>query len=154
MRKPGINWETCITTAGLSKRTSRSTKIQSTPTRNATLSDDNLASIYIQKGCQAEAIPLLQNEIELSTDDTDTIRLWNQLGDAYRHLDDYEHAMAAYRNADALDPQKVSAPPEEATTEPDPQCTPSEDGSIQPDREFQTQVHAGTGFAVRAGAIH
>jgi tetratricopeptide (TPR) repeat protein len=100
-------------------------------------SDDNLASIYIQEGRQAEAIPLLQKEIELSTDDTDTISLWNQLGDAYRHLDDYEHAMAAYRNADALDPQKVSAPPEEPTTEPDPQCAPSEDFSVQPIENFK-----------------
>ena len=100
-------------------------------------SNDNLASIYIQERHQAEAIPLLQKEIELSTDDTDTISLWNQLGDAYRHLDDYEHAMAAYRNADALDPQKVSAPPESTYEESDPQFTPSEDVSIQPIENFK-----------------
>jgi tetratricopeptide (TPR) repeat protein len=100
-------------------------------------SDENLAAFYIQEGRLAEAIPVLQKEIELSMDDTKTISLWNQLGDAYRHLDDYEHAMAAYRNADALDPQKVSAPHEEPTTEPDPQSPLPEDVSIQPIENFK-----------------
>jgi len=109
-------------------------------------SDDNLAAFYIQEGRLAEAIPVLQKEIELSMDDTDTINLWNQLGDAYRHLDDYEHAMAAYRNADALDPQKVSAPPEEPTTEPDPHSTPSEDFPMQPVENFKLRCLQEQGF--------
>ena len=109
-------------------------------------SDDNLVSIDNKEGLHAEAIPLLQHEIEISTNDSDTISLWNQLGDAYRHLDDYEHAMAAYRNADALDPQKVSAPPEEPTTEPDPQCTPSEDVSVQPLENFKLRCLQEQGF--------
>ena len=65
------------------------------------LSYGNLASIYVHKGRHAEAIPLLQKEIELSDDAADTVCLWNRLGDAYRQLGDYEHAMAAYRKADA-----------------------------------------------------
>jgi tetratricopeptide (TPR) repeat protein len=97
----------------------------------------NLASIYVQKGCHAEAIPLLQKGIELSDDTRDTVCLWNRLGDAYRHLDDYEHAMAAYRNADALDPQKASAQPESVPAEVDPQFTPSEDLFVQPVMNFK-----------------
>ena len=101
------------------------------------LSYGNLASVYVQKGCHAEAIPLLQKGIELSADITDTVNLWNRLGDAYRQLDDYEHGMAAYLSADALDPQKDFARPESSSTEPDPQFTPSEDISIQPLSNFK-----------------
>jgi hypothetical protein len=46
-------------------------------------------------------------------------------------------AMAAYRNADALDPQKASAQPESSSAEPDPQFTPSEDLSMQPVSNFK-----------------
>jgi superkiller protein 3 len=97
----------------------------------------NLASIYIQKGCHVKAIPLLQKGIEHSDDDTDTVCLWNRLGDAFRHLDDYEQAMAAYRNADALDPQKASAQPESFSTEPEPKFIPSEDIFVQPILNFK-----------------
>ena len=91
----------------------------------------NLASIYIQKGCHAEAIPLLLKGIELSDDAADTVCLWNRLGDAYRRLNDYEQAISAYRNADALDPQKAPAQPESSSAEPDPQILHSEDLSVQ-----------------------
>ena len=101
------------------------------------LSYGNLASIYVQKGRHPEAIPLLQKGIELSDDTTDSICLWNRLGDVYRHMDDYEHAMAAYRNADALDPQKSSAEPESSPAELDPQFSPSEDFFVQPAMNFK-----------------
>ncbi len=68
------------------------------------------ASMNIQKGCHAEASPQLQKAIELSDDDAEAARQWNRLGDAYRQLGDYEQAMQAYRNADALHPQKIAAP--------------------------------------------
>ena len=52
-------------------------------------------------------------------------------------MDDYEHAMAAYRNADALDPQKSSAKPELSPAESDPQFSPSEDFFVQPAMNFK-----------------
>jgi len=105
--------------------------------RDCLLSYGNLASIYVQKGRLAEAIPMLQKGIELSNDAADTIRLWNRLGDAYRRLDDYEHAMDAYRNADALDPQKASVQSETYSAEPDLQFSPSENLFVQPGSNFK-----------------
>jgi tetratricopeptide (TPR) repeat protein len=95
------------------------------------LSYGNLASIYVQKGCHAEAIPLLQKGIELSDDITDTACLWNRLGDVYRHLEDYDHAMAAYRKADALDPKTASSRTESSSAESDPQRTSLETAPVQ-----------------------
>ncbi len=105
--------------------------------QNCIPSYGNLASIYIQQGRLEEAIPLLQKGIKLSLDNADTIRLWNQLGDAYRHLDDYEHAMAAYHSADALNPEKASTLPESSSAEPDTQFIPSKDISLQPLANFK-----------------
>jgi len=111
------------------------------------LSYGNLASIYVQKGCHAEAIPMIQKGIELSKNATDTVSLVEPVGDAYRHLDDYEHGMAAYRNADALDPQKASTQPESSSNEPDMHFTLRRH-SIQRYR-FRTHGHAETGPATR-----
>ena len=105
--------------------------------QDCTLSYSNLASIYIQKGCHAEAIPLLQKGIDLSDDTADTVCLWNRLGDAYRHMDDYEHAMAAYRKADALNPHTTSASTESSSTEADVQRSPSEDLSVSSVSNFK-----------------
>jgi len=70
------------------------------------------------------------------------------VGDAYRHLDDYEHGMAAYRNADALDRKK---PPL------NPNRHPTTGYAFHPLRRhfhttgigFRTHGHAGTGPATR-----
>jgi tetratricopeptide (TPR) repeat protein len=67
-----------------------------------------LASIYILKDLHADAIPLLLKALELSEDGETTAHLWNQLGDAYRHIDQYDEAMEAYRKADALKLETVS----------------------------------------------
>jgi tetratricopeptide (TPR) repeat protein len=61
-----------------------------------------LASIYILKDLHAEAVPLLLKALELSEDGEINAHLWNQLGDAYRRIDQYDEAMEAYRKADAL----------------------------------------------------
>ncbi len=90
------------------------------------------ASISIQKGCHAEAIPLLQKGIEISEDAADTIRLWNQLGDTYRYLGDYEHALAAYRAADGLARPTNAAPAESVSVEPEAQVRSSEDLLLLP----------------------
>jgi len=90
-----------------------------------------LASAAIQNGCHVEAIPLLQKAIEISEDTADTVRLWNRLGDTYRQLDDYEHAMAAYRKADSLNPQTAAAQIESSTNQSKLHFSPTEDIFVQ-----------------------
>lgn len=65
----------------------------------------NLASIYVSQGNYAEAIRMFQKEIELMDEVIKQALLWNQVGDAYRKLKDYENACIAYRKAIELDPQ-------------------------------------------------
>ena len=62
----------------------------------------------------------------------DTIHLWNRLGDTYRHLGDYEQAMAAFRNADGLALPAASTPDESVSTKPEAQHRSSEDLFMQP----------------------
>jgi tetratricopeptide (TPR) repeat protein len=101
------------------------------------LSCNNLASIYIDEQHYAEAVPLLQKSIELSNDITDTVCLWNRLGDAYRHLEDNDHAMDAYNHADLLN-AKAAATPAVATSDlPDLQSSLNEDILLQPDSTSQ-----------------
>jgi tetratricopeptide (TPR) repeat protein len=101
------------------------------------LSYGTLAANFIQKGCFSEAIPLIQKGIKLSQVAADTICLWNQLGDVYRRLDDYEHAMAAYRNADLLNPQTAAPQTGSPSGSADLQFTPSEDLFVQPESNFK-----------------
>ncbi len=98
---------------------------------------NNLASILILSGNHAEAIPLLQKGIELQSEPAQAAILWDRLGDAYRKLNDYENAMAAYRKADELElgtasPQTTQATlPEEAEiAAPLPVAGPAE---VQPE---------------------
>ena len=62
----------------------------------------NLALVYTCKGKLAEAIPLYQKSIELLSDKADRAISWNRLGDAYRQLNEYDNAAAAYETADHL----------------------------------------------------
>jgi len=68
----------------------------------------NLASIFIRQGHPADAIPMLQKGLELLEEDGDQAVLWNQLGEAYRKLDDYDNAIASYRRAAELDPENTA----------------------------------------------
>ena len=95
------------------------------------LTYSNLALIYILKGLHTEAIPLLLRGLELSDDLTGTACIWNSLGDTYRQLEDYDNAMAAYHQADALASETASPQTEFLTAIADPQLTPSEDLSGQ-----------------------
>jgi tetratricopeptide (TPR) repeat protein len=92
----------------------------------------NLASIHVHKGLHAEAIPLILKGIELADDKTDIVRLWIRLGDAYRCLDDYDNAIAAYRKADALAAETTSTQTGSSTTASDLQLAPSDEISAQP----------------------
>lgn len=65
----------------------------------------NLALTYITQGKFAEAILLYQKSIELLDSDRDKALSWNGLGNAYRCIDDYTNAVAAYQRAAELDPE-------------------------------------------------
>jgi tetratricopeptide (TPR) repeat protein len=65
----------------------------------------NLALAYLTKGQGAEAILLYQKSIEYLTSDADKAISWNGLGNAYRRIGDYAHAVSAYQKAAELDPE-------------------------------------------------
>lgn len=65
----------------------------------------NLALTYLTQGQFAEAILLYQKSIELLESDIDKALSWNGLGNAYRCMDDYKNAVAAYQRAAELDPE-------------------------------------------------
>ena len=64
----------------------------------------NLALTYVQQDRLDEAIMLYQRSIELFANDKDKAMTWNRLGNAYRRLNEYEKAIAAYQRADQIDP--------------------------------------------------
>jgi tetratricopeptide (TPR) repeat protein len=68
----------------------------------------NLALAYVQKERFAEAILLYQRSIELFVSDKDKAVTWNRLGNVYRRLNDYSHAISAYQTADDLDPDNAT----------------------------------------------
>lgn len=68
----------------------------------------NLALAYVQKDRITEAILFYQRGIELFTSDKDKAVTWNRLGNVYRRMNDYDHAMAAYQTADELDPENTT----------------------------------------------
>jgi tetratricopeptide (TPR) repeat protein len=65
----------------------------------------NLALTYLSQGQCAEAIPLYEKSIEYLKSDRDKALSWNGLGNAYRGVGDYVHAVAAYQHAAELDPE-------------------------------------------------
>ena len=62
----------------------------------------NLALVHVQKGQYGEAIPLYQKSVELFDSFKDKAVSWNRLGDAFRQLNEYDNAIAAYQIADEL----------------------------------------------------
>lgn len=81
----------------------------------------SLAALYVQQEQHAEALFLYQKALELVSDPGEQALLWNQVGDAYRRMNDYDNAIAAYRRADELDPETAESreqlPPAEADDE-------------------------------------
>ncbi|MFN2120506.1 MAG: tetratricopeptide repeat protein, partial [Anaerolineales bacterium] len=76
--------------------------IQMDPTYGVPYS--NLALTHLTQGQYAEAIRCFQKSIEYLKSDRDKALSWNGLGNAYRGMGDYAHAVAAYRQAADLDP--------------------------------------------------
>jgi tetratricopeptide (TPR) repeat protein len=64
----------------------------------------NLALAYTQQGRWTEALPVFLKSIELIEADKDKAVSWNRLANLYRLLNDYGNAIAAYQEADRLDP--------------------------------------------------
>ena len=64
----------------------------------------NLALTYVQQGKFEQAVDLYRRSIELLTENKEKAISWNRLGNVYRYLRDYQDAVAAYRQADELDP--------------------------------------------------
>jgi len=77
--------------------------IQLDPSFGASYS--NLALTYLTRGQFAEAILLYQKSIELLASPIDKALSWNGLGNAYRCINDYAGAVAAYQMAAELDPE-------------------------------------------------
>lgn len=67
----------------------------------------NLAHTYLILGKYAEAILLYQKSASLLTKNEEKAAAWNSLGNIYRRLNEYENALDAYQQADALDPQNA-----------------------------------------------
>ena len=76
--------------------------------RGSGQSYSNLAFIYARQGRYADAIPMLRKGIEMLHEAGSRAVLWNQLGEAYRKLDDYKNATACYRKAADLDPENIA----------------------------------------------
>ena len=68
----------------------------------------NLAYIYMRQGRYADAIPMLENGIELLEEAGSQAVLWNQMGEAYLRLEDYAKAIGSYRKAADLDPENLA----------------------------------------------
>jgi tetratricopeptide (TPR) repeat protein len=68
----------------------------------------NLAYIYMRQGRYADAIPMLENGIKLLEEACSQAVLWNQMGEAYLRLEDYDNAIASYRKAAELDPENLA----------------------------------------------
>jgi len=67
----------------------------------------NLALTYLTLGKYAEAVLLYQKSICLLQTNEEKAASWNSLGNIYRRLNNYEGALEAYQNADAVDPQNA-----------------------------------------------
>ncbi len=65
----------------------------------------NLALTYLTRGQFAEAILLYQKSVDLLGSDKEKAIAWNGLGNAYRCVNDYTNAVAAYQRAAELDPE-------------------------------------------------
>ena len=63
----------------------------------------NLALSYNHSKKFKESIPLYKKSIDLLDTDKGKAISWNRLGDVYRHLEDQENAMKAYKMASDLD---------------------------------------------------
>ena len=116
---------------------------------------NNLASIFIRQGRYREAIPMLRKGIELLDDAGSQAELWNQLGEAYRKLNDFDQATFAYRKAAELDPENTAYQDNLAEAELDGQRLDSQPitESAGPRAETASWVFKNQGLVYPAGQI-
>lgn len=74
----------------------------------AGVSYSNLALCLTYEGKFNKAIPLYEKSIELFQNDKDKAVSWNRLGNVYRRLNDYDNAIAAYKNAVKLNSEQMT----------------------------------------------
>lgn len=72
------------------------------------MAHSNLALSLTYQSRFAEAVPLYLKSIELFHDDKEKADVWNRLGNVYRRLDDYDKAIAAYKNAVKLNNEAMT----------------------------------------------
>ncbi|MBI5944114.1 MAG: tetratricopeptide repeat protein [Chloroflexi bacterium] len=65
----------------------------------------NLALTFVHSGKYREAIRLYLRSIDLLPDAKEKAITWNRLGALYRQVGDYKKALAAYQQADSIDPR-------------------------------------------------
>jgi len=63
----------------------------------------SLALTYVKQGEYEKAVDLYKKSIALSVDDMEKVSLWNQLGNVYVQLKDYQEAMLSYQIADEFE---------------------------------------------------
>ncbi len=68
----------------------------------------NLALLYMQKGEFSEAVKLYEQSIAYLDDNAQRIKIWNNIGNAYRAMRNYQQAEEAYRKADELDTENIT----------------------------------------------
>jgi tetratricopeptide (TPR) repeat protein len=109
----------------------------------------NLASIYVRQGLYADAIPMLKKGIEILDDARSKACLWNQMGEAYRKLKDYDNATASYRKAALLDPENTAFQDnlEEAELDWESVYSQPTTGAGQPGEEMTVPAMEETGHA-------
>ena len=91
----------------------------------------NLALAYMQQGKHKETVSLLLRSIELLEGNADKAASWNRLASAYRLLNDYDNAVAAYQMADQLASMDETPSAEQADEGIDP-APPVEDEARAP----------------------
>jgi len=104
----------------------------------------NLGLCYAHQQRYKDSIPLYLRSIELFEDDKDKAVSWNRLGNVYRRINDYEHAITAYKMADLLNPEASS--PQGNRTPDDPGMPAEENGNslTSPESIRETGLPAGS----------
>jgi tetratricopeptide (TPR) repeat protein len=121
----------------------------------------NLASIFIHQERYTEAIPMLQKGIEFTDEAIGKACLWNQLGDAYRKLQDFGNAAISYRKAIELSPLDPVFQKNLAEIETSSQVVSSEsiigdaeETSLPPALDSANETIPGLGAIVRPDPSH
>ncbi len=75
---------------------------------NFGLAFNNLALLHVRDGEYLKAAELYLKSINMLDDNASKVVSWNNLGNTFRALDEYEQAEQAFRKADELDTEKTT----------------------------------------------